>query len=68
MKLGSLFEGADRAAVDQKLSDLLTAKKIAVTVRVRRTYTILLLFTLLVSFQKQLWTVTLHTLTHTSAC
>ena len=49
VKLGKLFEEADRAAVDKRVSELLTAHQIEVTVRVRRTYTILLLFTLLVS-------------------
>ena len=49
VKLGKLFEGADRTAVDKRVSELLSANQIEVTVRVRRTYTILLLFTLQVS-------------------
>ena len=47
VKLGKMFQVADRGKVDQRVSELLSQEKMDVTVRVRRTYTILLLFTLM---------------------
>lgn len=44
IKLGKLFEEADRAAVDKRVEN-----EMDVTVRIRRTYMILLLFSLKVS-------------------
>ena len=38
VKLGKLFDQADRAAVDRKVAQIFTENKINVTVHVRRTY------------------------------
>ena len=46
VRLGKLFEEANRVEIDQKVSDVLRQNGVEVSVRVRRTYTILLLFTL----------------------
>ncbi len=49
VKLGKLFEEADRAEVDQKVSEVLLKHDLEVNVRIKRTYTILLQFTLKVT-------------------
>ena len=49
IKLGKIFEGANREEIYKKVSDLLLEKEMEVSVRIKRTYTILLMFTLKVS-------------------
>ncbi len=46
MRLGKLFQEANRIEVDQKVSDVFLQNGVEVSVRVQRTYTILLLFAL----------------------
>ena len=49
IRLGKLFEEANRVEIDHKVSDVFLQNGVEVSVRVQRTYTMLLLFTLQVT-------------------
>lgn len=51
VRLGKLFEEADRATIDRKVSEVLLQHNLKINIRIRRTYTILLLFTLKVNLK-----------------
>ena len=50
IRLGKLFEEANRIEIDKKIGNVFLQNEMEVNLRVQRTYTILLLFTLQVTF------------------